>query len=286
MMILERIGITLLIIGLTLVGYAQPAPPGGPPVTITEIMYHPPEAGMNNLEFIEIRNPHPTNQRNVGAYSFVAGVEYTFPPNTILEPHEYIIVAIDSVAFENTFGMPARQWVSGALNNDGEPLILHNPMGAVSDSVVYENVAPWPTAANGSGSSLALCVESQDNSLGENWHSSYDETGIVINGVAIFASPGAGCGFPGGIEPNEQAEIKIYPNPSNGSFSIKSDSRVFDSETILKIHDLNGKLIETKALNFDAEIKFHFAETPPNGTYIISLEGEKVNYRQPLLILE
>ena len=285
-MILQRIGITLLIIGLALIGYAQPAPPGGPPVTITEIMYNPPEAGMDSLEFIEIRNPNPTIQRNIGGYSFTSGVDYTFPANTILEPHAYIIVALDSVAFENTFGTLALQWTSGALNNDGEALVLRNLVGGVSDSVFYENRALWPTEPNGNGNSLTLCVDTLDNSLAVNWSASQNNTGIEVNGVPILATPGAGCSVTDGIEPAEQSEVNIYPNPSNGSFRISSMNNVFDTGTILNVYDLNGNLIETKALNFDTEIEFRFAETPPNGTYIISLEGEKVNYRQPLLILD
>lgn len=285
-MTLYKTVFTFALAALALFSIAQPAPPAGPPVTITEIMYNPPEIGVDSLEFIEIRNPHPTNQRNVGGYSFSAGVEFTFPANYILEPHEYVIVAIDSVVFANTFGMPALQWTSGALNNNGEAVMLINNVGGVIDSVVYSKDAPWPTEADGNGTSLVLCTDTLDNSLVENWSASENNTGIVVNGTPIFASPGAGCSVPDGVNSVFQSDINIYPNPSNGTFRISYSGDVSDEKTTIKIYDLKGALVIEQNLKLVEESTIQLPESSPNGTYIISLEGEKVNYRQPLIILE
>lgn len=271
---------------LALFTIAQPVPPAGPPVTITEIMYNPPEAGVDSLEFIEIRNPNPTNQRNVGGYSFTAGVEFTFPPNYILEPNAYVIVAVDSVAFTNTFGMSALQWTSGALSNNGEAVMLINNIGGVIDSVVYSNGAPWPTEADGNGTSLVLCTDTLDNSLVENWSASQNSVGIAVNGTPIFASPGADCSVPDGINSVSQSDVSIYPNPSNGTFRISYSGDVVNEKTTLRIYDLKGGLIVEQNLKLIEESTIQLPESSPNGTYIISLEGEKVNYRQPLIILE
>ena len=60
-------------------------------LVITEIMYNPPESGTDSLEFIEIYN-NGTDAVNMDGFTFVDGVEYTFPNIDIL-PDEYVLVS-------------------------------------------------------------------------------------------------------------------------------------------------------------------------------------------------
>lgn len=161
-----------------------------PQLVITEIMYNPPESGTDSLEFIELYN-HDNVSINLEGYYFAAGVDFTFPAVT-LNPGEYILIAVDSVKFQDFFGLPAYQF-GGALGNNGELLLLHNNYGMVVDSVMYDDVDPWPTAPDGNGPSLTFCDPGLDNALGENWTASIEVAGINANGDTLWASPGAGC---------------------------------------------------------------------------------------------
>lgn len=255
-------------------------------MVITEIMYNPPEAGVDSLEFIEIRNPHPDNQRNIGGYSFSSGIEYTFPANVIIAPHAYLIIAFDSVAFENTFGISAFQWTSGALNNNGEPLMLENNMNGVVDSVVFDNVAPWPTEADGNGASLVLCNDTLDNSTFDNWSACLTNTGIVVNGSVVLANPGMGCTITDGIENRIQPTLKIYPNPTSGSFNITSENVTLDSDLHLQIFDMKGELVQEIDIDIQKESIVELEESIKTGLYTVSIVGNNLYHRQPLLIVE
>ncbi|MBW6460489.1 MAG: lamin tail domain-containing protein [Bacteroidales bacterium] len=161
-----------------------------PQLVITEIMYNPPESGTDSLEFVELYN-YDNVSIDLTGYYFSDGITYTFP-SIVLNPGEYFLIAVDSVKFQNFYGMPAYQF-GGALSNNGELLLLRNSYGMVVDSVWYDDVDPWPTAPDGFGPSLTFCDPGLDNALGENWSVSIEFVGLNANGDTIWASPNAGC---------------------------------------------------------------------------------------------
>jgi len=161
-----------------------------PQLVITEIMYNPPESGNDTLEFIELFN-HDNVSIDLTGYYFSDGVTFTFPAAT-LNPGEYFLIAVDSVAFQSFYGMMAYQF-GGALSNSGELLLLRNSYGMVVDSVVFDDVSPWPIEPDGTGPSLTFCDPGLDNALGENWSVSIEFVAINPEGDTIFASPAAGC---------------------------------------------------------------------------------------------
>ena len=164
-------------------------------IVITEIMYNPPEAGTDSLEFIELYN-NGFELENLGGYYFSSGIEYTFP-STILNPGEFVTVAVNSQAMLNTFGVTALQWASGGLSNDGELIELKNNAGITIDDVQYDDSSPWPTAPDGGGPSLVLCDPNSDNSLGSNWIASLNFVTNNGDGNPIYATPGfSECDFP------------------------------------------------------------------------------------------
>lgn len=159
-----------------------------PKLVITEIMYNPPESGLDSLEYIEILNNGPTDV-NLKDYS-LDGVTFTFPGFN-LDAGSYVMVAVDSVAFENNFGQPAFQWTGGSLSNGGETLLLLDGDGMVVDSVDYDDGNGWPSEADGSGASLVLCDANADNSGPDNWQAASTLSGANIGGFDVFANPGA-----------------------------------------------------------------------------------------------
>jgi PKD repeat protein len=158
-----------------------------PDIVINEIMYNPPETGTDSLEYIELYN-NDAQTIDLEGYYFSNGVTFTFPVHS-LAPGEYVMVASDSVAFNNFFGMTAYQF-SGGLSNGGELVLLRHPMGATVDSVEYDDASPWPTEPDGTGPSLVICDPNADNSLGENWTFSMIYQGMNTDGDSVFGSPG------------------------------------------------------------------------------------------------
>jgi hypothetical protein len=178
---------------LNMIGFVTVNAPsmGGGNLVISEIMYNPPESGTDIYEYIELYN-NGTNAVNLLGYSFTSGVEYTFENGYNLGAGEYVIFAVDAAAFEAAFGIPAIQWTSGGLSNNGELIAFSDPDGNVVDEVNFDDSFPWPTAeADGGGASLVLCDFDADNNDGANWQAASTGTGVISEAIEIFANPGA-----------------------------------------------------------------------------------------------
>jgi hypothetical protein len=161
--------------------------PNIPNIVISEIMFNPPEAGTDSLEFIEIYN-NDAVAVDLTNYT-LAGVTYTFPSVT-LNPGEFYVVAVNASAFNNVFGSMPDGVFTGGLSNGGEFVTIKDASGNLVDSVRYFTSAPWPTDPNGQGPSLVLCDVNADNNDGNNWNASVIGTGVIINGKEVKASPG------------------------------------------------------------------------------------------------
>lgn len=156
---------------------------------ITEIMYNPPESGVDSLEYIEIYNNTDSIISFTG-YNLI-GVNYDFATAPVLEPGKYLVVCKDSSALLNNYGATGHEWTTGALSNSGEELGIINPIGDTILSITYSTLSPWPTVANGGGSSIELCDINNDFSIGNNWNLSQGQTGILIDTISLLGTPGA-----------------------------------------------------------------------------------------------
>ena len=191
-----------------------------PNLVITEIMYNPPESGGDSLEFIEIYN-NDDIAVDMDGYSFTAGIGFTFP-SVMLNPSEYLLVAIDSAAFNGTFGGTALQWTDGALSNGGESIELSDSYLNVVDSLTYDDNMPWDTLADGHGPSLTLCNPDADNSAAENWTASVNFAAVNADGDSIYATPGFECqvmfmpGFSADVTYISVGESVIFTDESIG----------------------------------------------------------------------
>lgn len=161
---------------------ASNAYPSVGPVVITEIMYHPPDIGVQDNvghEFIELYNltaspvalydpAHPTN-----TWRLRDAVDFNFPQYTTIPPGGYLIV----VSFDPATNAPALSSFqaqygtnfvlygpyAGKLDNSDDSVELTrpdapNPDGNVPrilvDRVRYSDRAPWYPEADGLGQSL------------------------------------------------------------------------------------------------------------------------------------
>ena len=167
-------------------------------IVINEIMYSP-ISGQSDDEYVELYN-RGTSSVDLGGWSFVAGINYTFPSSVVLAPDGYLVVAKNvtnlltrytNLTTENTFGD-----YGGTLANGGERLALAQPhldyttnsQGVVSTNTVHVVVnevtfgdsGRWGNWSDGGGSSLELKDPHSDNRLAANWAES-DETSKSTN---------------------------------------------------------------------------------------------------------
>jgi hypothetical protein len=193
-------------------------PPQDPKIVINEIMYNPPEAGNDTLEYIELYNADDI-AHNLQGWKFSKGVDFIFPSVTI-NPGEYLVTAIKASAMMNTFGVTALQWSSGALSNSGEQIELLDNLGNVVDNVTYGTNSPWPAAANNHGPSLSLIDPLLDNSLAINWAPETALAGVNSAGKPIYGTPGS-LNFPGTAQgifiPKGWCGISSYITPAQPS---------------------------------------------------------------------
>jgi len=143
------------------------------PLIISEIMYHPREAGGTEvLEYIEIFNTEPVPE-NMSGYRISGDVDFTFPSNRFLSGRSFVVVARDPAALRQASGMGnVIGPFAGSLRNDGGQVRLYNRAGALLLEVDYEDQMPWSVAADGAGHSLQLARPDYGERSVEAWSAS------------------------------------------------------------------------------------------------------------------
>ncbi len=144
-------------------------------LTVSELNYNP---APGDEEFIELINVSSGNIDLTGVY--FEGITYTFANATMLVPGERICVARDMAAFVARYGAGPRVVgpYAGALDNTGEEIAVVAASGTDIIRFTYNDKAPWPAAADGTGRSLVLrkpTVANNTNvflSTAANWRSS------------------------------------------------------------------------------------------------------------------
>lgn len=176
-------------------GFENGLPEVGP-IVISEIMYS--AAGDSGVEYLELLNISALSvtlfdsERNL-PWSISDGIEFTFPiaiPLT-MSPGQRVIITRDLNDFTAEFSPPEEtlvfEWESGRLSNGGERVQLSRPglfddLGEPSlirvDRVNYDNDAPWPTSADGTGFALHRKIEFLYGNDFINWEASVATPGI------------------------------------------------------------------------------------------------------------
>ena len=146
-------------------------------LVISELHYHPGEPSSpeellisgdrDDYEFIELLN---TGSRNIDltGVRFDSGVNFAFPDNTVLGSGDRLLLLRDRIAFEARYGtLSGVQWFeyTGRLSNDGETLLLAGTSSQPIIDFTYNDRLPWPTSADGEGSSLVLLNPDSDASM-------------------------------------------------------------------------------------------------------------------------
>lgn len=243
----KLLSLTLIGLCVATLSFAQTS------LVITEIMYNPPESGNDTLEFVEIFNNSTSAVDLEGVY-FSAGFTFTFPAGATLGANAYAVICGDADKYAAFYGVSTPYvWSGGAtqLNNSGEAIAMRTAAGVLIDTVRYNISAGWPTSANGGGASLVLCDVNADNNVPTSWYASTTAVGASVNGVAVFASPGAAdaCLTVGVNQPTTE-RFSVYPNPAFEKIVLSkpADVELFDMTGQRKLSAKNVREVNVSTL--------------------------------------
>ncbi|HKQ40014.1 MAG TPA: lamin tail domain-containing protein [Verrucomicrobiae bacterium] len=199
-------------------------------VVISEIHYHPQLIygngaywNNNDDEYIELYNRsgspvnlyHPSDPNLV--WKLEKAVEFDFPPGTSIPAGGYVVLVNFNpatkpgmaTAFRARFnipaGVPLMGPLRGDLSNDEETVALYQPDNPVTnvngvlefpyvlvEEVQYSDLAPWPIAADGAGSSLQRRLPPQYADDPISWEASWPSAGrayVAGAGPSITSQP-------------------------------------------------------------------------------------------------
>lgn len=125
---------------------------------ITELMYHPSiidDPNDQNAEFIELKNIG-AESINLNLVKFTKGVEFAFG-NMSLGAGEYTVIGRSITDFERyypDFDGVIAGWFTGALDNDGDRIVLVDAVDKVIHDFKYKD--SWYEITDGGGFSLTI----------------------------------------------------------------------------------------------------------------------------------
>ncbi|MEO6712909.1 MAG: lamin tail domain-containing protein, partial [Mycobacteriales bacterium] len=160
-------------------------------LTISEIHYHPEtRADARDLQFVELYNSNPWLEELSG-YRLSGDIDYVFPAGTNIPAKGRLVIAHLPPDVQATYGISGVLGpFSGDLSNEGGTLRLRKASDAIVVEVSWNDHAPWPVAADGTGHSLVLVRPSYGESDPRAWAASPVRGG----------SPGAGDIAPGSAQ--------------------------------------------------------------------------------------
>lgn len=177
----------------------------GDTLVINEILFRPGTTYPENTtrEFIELYN-RGDFAINLGGYALTAGVQFVIPPNTIIAPNGYLVIAANVASFQAanpTVANVVGGW-TGSLSGSAEKVTLSDPYGSDRDSVTYASEGDWAQRVrettyqgwewspltSGGGRSIELRNPNISNDNGQNWQPSQVAGGTPGQVNAAFST--------------------------------------------------------------------------------------------------
>jgi hypothetical protein len=247
------------------------------PVAFTEINYNPIAASYSAGDWIEIKN-NTSAAIDLTGYVFKDSKNdhvYDFPSMT-LAPNAYYVISNDLLLFGNRH--PEVQNITGpfAFSLGGTDAIrLYDANGILIGSVIYDQVAPWPTSPSV-----------------EDYTLEYADSGYYINpnvGTSWFAE----ClgGSPGrAFTPCDEIPFNgttvLYPNPTNSSINVVFDNANNSTgKTILQVFDTRGRVVyDLTASSSDPVVEVQIDATQlGNGMYYLRITQAEIIDQLPFV---
>jgi hypothetical protein len=197
-----------------------------PALVISKINYNPlvdDDQDSSDFEFIEITNNSSSEIDLTGIYFGGLGITYQFPQGATVSSNGKIYLSNNNESFNSRYGFDSFDEFSRSLSNDGEDITLLDAYGNIIDTVVYNDVLPWPEEADGEGSFLSLIGLDLDNSLASSWVAVSDNSqALSINHL------------------NNLSHISLYPNPVEDLLIIQSNTGSINK---IEIFNIEGQRI-------------------------------------------
>lgn len=205
--------------------------------------------------------------------------EFIFPAGTTLAANGYLVLYNNDVLFNQQHpGIPNKVGpFPFSLGNSGDAIRLYDENDRIVFSVRYNDLAPWPTEADGNGYTLEALPDF-DPSRDVNSHNSW--TFRCIGGSPGRAAP-ADC-FASVEEQINEALVSIYPNPVTSHLTMESKTQ---DRFTLRFTDALGRIL---AMPEGLYAQFTFTVLPewPAGVYFLHGQSEFGNHHftQKILI--
>jgi CotH kinase protein/Lamin Tail Domain len=227
---------------------------------IHEFHYNP--ADNTSLEeFIELHNPGDA-ELDLSGWTLSDAVAFTFPAGTKLAPGQYLVVAENPAVLQSRYSIAGvlGPW-TGKLASDGERIDLRDAAGVLRDRVGYQAGFPWPTGADGAGSSVELLHPSLDNDLAGSWRSSGS---FAENPVTYIASLASGWKYKkGNAEASSPVEAWRAVAYDDSSWSTGQAAIGYgDSNVVTTLSDMRRTILNAGY----ASVYFRKSFTVPSGS--------------------
>jgi hypothetical protein len=249
---------------------------------VTEVMYHPTDAingtdtiSGSSLEFIEFKNTGSTSI-NLSGMVLDSAVHCVIPPNSLLGPQQFYLIASKPSAFTEFYGIPPSDNFSGNLSNGGEYVLLTDPLGNPVISFTYNDINPWPVEADGLGFSLNSTV---NDPTGDPNSYLYWKSSNFYNGTPFRDDYGVDVKY----QDSEELAVNIYPNPASEMLNVEVKSEKSIENLRLQIFNMKGVLMYNDDIDRHKIIDLKEYGIGP-GVYLVKLEGQKILQTRRLIV--
>ncbi len=252
-------------------------PPSNGNIVVAELMYHPApptaaeiSAGFldkEDFEFIRLQNisDGPVDLRTL---QFIAGVDFNFAVTAVpaFDPGTSVFLVKNLAAFRQRYGTGYNAKIAGEyaknFDNNGETVALRrNGLPALTvKQFIYNDKAPWPTTADGTGASLILInpASNPDHNVASNWTASALPGGLFLeqeqpdyNRWRDFSFTPTEAANPLISGPSADADNDGYSNLTEFALAMPPKASQADGPTALlqNINGLNYLCIEFRKAN-------------------------------------